>query len=210
MTHTTLHPLLDDRSSPRSFDTSHSLGDDELASLLEAARWAPSSMNHQPWRFAVARRGSTLHAQVLDTLKPGNAAWAHTASALVVAIAERTRDGRPIGTADYDLGLSVMQMTVQAHALGLHVHQMGGFDHESASRTLGLEPGLAPVVVVAVGRRDLPERLSQELRAREIAPRTRRELAETLLAVDDQSGTAWLRSRRREEGDTVHGGSAAA
>lgn len=194
-----LHPLLDDRSSPRSFETSHTIGDDELSALLEAARWAPSSMNHQPWRFAVARRGSTLHQQVLDTLMPGNARWAHTASALVVAIAERSRDGRPIGTADYDLGLSVMQMTVQAHALGLHVHQMGGFDHDLAARTLGLEDGLAPVVVIAVGRRDVPEQLPQQLRAREVAPRTRRDLDETLLAVDDVSGATWLGSRRRDD-----------
>lgn len=204
MARTTLHPLLDDRSSPRSFDRAHSLGDDELASLLEAARWAPSSMNRQPWRFAVARRGSALHGRLLDTLKPGNAVWAHAASALVVAIAERTRDGRPIGTADFDLGLSVTQMTVQAHALGLHVHQMGGFDHEAVSRTLGLADGLAPVVVIAVGRRDVPERLPEPLRGREVAPRTRREIDETLLAVDDTSGAAWLRSRRTDGDDTEH------
>ena len=202
MVPTTLHPLLDERSSPRSFDTSHSLSDDDLAALLEAARWAPSSMNNQPWRFAVARRGTSLHQQVLDTLMPGNASWAHTASALVVAIAERARDGRPIRTADYDLGLSVMQMTVQAHALGLHVHQMGGFDRDRAARTLHLEDELAPVVVVAVGRRDVAERLPQQLRAREAAPRTRRELHETLLAVDDASGAAWLRSRGSDEADT--------
>lgn len=191
----TLHPLLVDRSSPRSFDTGHDLADDQLAALLEAARWAPSSMNHQPWRFAVSRRGTTLHERIVDALMPGNAAWAHTASALVVAIAERTRDGRRIATADYDLGLSVMQMTVQAHALGLHVHQMGGFDHEAVSRTLGLEDALAPVVVIAVGRRDVPERLPEHLRSREVAPRTRRGLDETLLAVDDVAGAEWLRSR---------------
>jgi nitroreductase len=199
---TTLHPLLDDRSSPRSFDPGHSLSDDDLAALLEAARWAPSSMNKQPWRFAVARRGTALHQQVLDTLMPGNATWAQSASALLVAIAERARDGRPIGTADYDLGWSVMQLTVQAHALGLHVHQMGGFDHDRAARTLELEDGLAPVVVIAVGRRDVPERLPSDLRTREVAPRTRRELHETLLAVDDASGAAWLRSRGRDEADT--------
>ncbi len=198
----TLHPLLDDRSSPRSFDTSHDLGDDELAALLEAARWAPSSMNHQPWRFAVARRGTALHQQLIDTLMPGNAAWAHTASALVVAIAERVRDGRRIATADYDLGLSVMQLTVQAHALGLHVHQMGGFDRDRAARTLELEDGLAPVVVVAVGRRDVPERLPSDLRTREVAPRTRRGLDETLLVVDDVAGAAWLGARGSDQADT--------
>lgn len=187
---TDLHPLIADRHSPRSFDPAHALDDTSLAVLLEAARWAPSSMNHQPWRLVVARRGTEAHGAVFRTLMPGNQRWAGDASALVVAIAERSRDGEPIGTAEYDLGLAVAQMTTQAQAMGLHVHQMGGFDKMAARRVLGLDDDLLPVVVVAVGRRDAPERLPDDLRRRETAARTRRPLAETVLLVD---GRRWDR-----------------
>jgi nitroreductase len=122
---TDLHPLIADRHSPRSFDPVHELDDASLAALLEAARWAPSAMNHQPWRLVVARRGTDAHAEVFHTLMPGNQRWAGDAAALVVAIAEHSRDGYPIETAQYDLGLAVAQMTTQAQAMGLHVHQMG-------------------------------------------------------------------------------------
>lgn len=191
-TTTGLHPVLADRSSPRSYDPEHSLSDTELRAVLEAARWAPSSMNRQPWRFVVARRGSQVHEVVMASLAAGNQVWAKDASALVVAIAERTRDGRPIGTADYDLGLAVAQLSLQAHAQGLHAHQMGGFDHGFLADVLGLDPELAPVVVVALGRRDHHDRLPEELRRRETAPRVRRPLSETVLVVDDRTGADWL------------------
>jgi nitroreductase len=187
-----LHPVLADRSSPRSYDPDHTLSDAELRAVLEAARWAPSSMNRQPWRFVVARRGSQLHEAVMESLAAGNQVWAKDASVLVVAIAERSRDGRPIGTADYDLGLAVAQLALQAHAQGLHAHQMGGFDHGRLAAGLGLEADLAPVVVVALGRRDHHDRLPDDLRRRETAPRVRRPLSETVLVVDDRSGAEWL------------------
>lgn len=183
-----LHPLLEERESPRSYDPSHGLDDDTLVALLEAARWAPSSMNRQPWRFVAARRGTSAHDTVMATLMPGNQVWAGQASLLVVAIAERERDGRLIGTADYDLGLAVAQMTLQAHAMGLHAHQMGGFDHAGLAEAFDLDPSLSPVVVVAVGRRDHPDRLPDDLRARETAPRRRRPLSDVVLAVD---GGSW-------------------
>jgi nitroreductase len=190
-----LHPLLEERASPRSYDATHSLDDEHLGALLEAARWAPSSMNRQPWRFVAARRGTLAHDTVMATLMPGNQAWAGDASLLVVAIAERERDGHRIGTADYDLGLAVAQMTLQAHAMGLHAHQMGGFDAAALADVLGLGPGLSPVVVVAVGRRDHPDRLPDELRARETAPRRRRPLSDLVLAVD---GREWRNADDRD------------
>jgi nitroreductase len=180
-----LHPLLAQRASTRAFDETHELDDATLTALLDAARWAPSSMNRQPWRFAVARRGTALHAQVLATLHGGNRRWAGDAAAVVVALAERQRDGLPLGSADYDLGLAVAQLTVQASSLGLATHQMGGFDH--AAMTLLLQPGegLHPVVVVAVGRPGDPGRLPADLREREDAPRERRPLEQIVLAWDD-------------------------
>ncbi len=193
---TDLHPLVADRHSPRSFDPGHTLDDASLAALLEAARWAPSAMNHQPWRLVVARRGTDAHAEVFGTLLPGNQRWAGDASALIYAIAEQVRDGQPITTAQYDLGLAVSQMTTQAQSMGLHVHQMGGFDKSAARRVLGLSDDLLPVVVVAVGRRDSPDRLPDDLRARETAPRIRRPLEQTLLSVD---GLRWAQHQDDDE-----------
>lgn len=193
---TDLHPLIADRHSPRSFDPVHELDDASLAALLEAARWAPSAMNHQPWRLVVARRGTDAHAEVFHTLMPGNQRWAGDAAALVVAIAEHSRDGYPIETAQYDLGLAVAQMTTQAQAMGLHVHQMGGFDKTAARQVLGLSDDLVPVVVVAVGRRDVPDRLPDDLRSRETAPRGRRSLDQTVLSVD---GRRWAEAQDADE-----------
>lgn len=181
-----LHTLVAQRVSPRSFDPGHEMDDATLLALLEAARWAPSSMNAQPWRFAAARRGTPLHAQVMAALHPGNQVWAGDASVLVVAIAERERDGRPVPTAHYDLGLAVAQLTMQAHAAGLHAHQMGGFDAAALAGPLGLDASLSPVVVVAIGLRDEPHRLPEHLRVRETAPRVRRSLDEVVLTVDGQ------------------------
>jgi nitroreductase len=181
-----LHPFVAERTSPRSFEPGHELDDASALALLEAARWAPSSMNRQPWRFALARRGTGLHAQVLATLMEGNRRWAGDASALVVALAERHRDGRPVGSADYDLGLAVSQLVLQAHAHGLAAHQMGGFDHGALGRVLDVPPGVEPTVVVALGEQAHPDRLPEDLRERETAVRQRRPLAETVLWWDDE------------------------
>ncbi len=183
-----LHPLLSERLSPRSFDPTHEVDDETLLTLLEAARWAPSSMNRQPWRFVVARRGTAAHDDLMAALNPGNRVWAGDASVLVVAIAERASSGARQATADYDVGLSVAQLGVQAHALDLHTRQMGGFDHEALRRTLDLDSSLDPVVVVAIGRRDVAHRLPEHLRERETAQRTRRPLSDLVLSLD---GRAW-------------------
>jgi len=189
-----LHPLIADRWSPRSFDATHEMDDGTLRGLLEAARWAPSSRNQQPWRFAVARRGTAKHAQVMAALHEGNRRWAGDAAVLIVALAERWRDGRPVPTASYDLGLAVAQLTLQAEAAGLASHQMGGFDHGQVRDLLDVGHHLEPVVVVAVGRRDDPHRLPADLRARETGSRVRRPLQDSLLLVDEDGldlGTAW-------------------
>ncbi len=102
-----------------------------------------------------------------------------------MALAERQRDGLPLGSADYDLGLAVAQLTVQASALGLATHQMGGFDHTTMTGLLQPGEGLHPVVVVAVGRAGDPQQLPADLREREDAPRERRPLEHTVLAWDD-------------------------
>ncbi|MEV5236151.1 nitroreductase family protein [Streptomyces pseudogriseolus] len=174
-----VHPLLADRWSPRSFDAAHTLGDGELVSLLEAARWAPSAYNAQPWRFLVGRRGDTTYVRILDALVPFNQEWAHASSLLVAAVAqERVEDGVPQPGPAYDTGLATAQLVLQAHALGLHAHQMSGFDADALRASLGVPEGFRPLSVVAVGAL-APAELPPKLRERETAVRKRRPGAET-------------------------------
>ncbi|CAL9354084.1 malonic semialdehyde reductase RutE [Streptomyces sp. enrichment culture] len=178
-----VHPLLADRWSPRSFDAAHTLGDEELATLLEAARWAPSAYNAQPWRFLVGRRGDTTYLRILDALVPFNREWARTGSLLVAAVAEeRVENGVLQHGPAYDTGLSVAQLVLQAEALGLHAHQMSGFDADALRTSLGVPDGFRPLSVVAVGAPAPADLLPPKLRERETAVRERRPGAETFFA----------------------------
>jgi nitroreductase len=177
-----VHPLLAERWSPRGFDQAHEIGDEALAALLEAARWAPSAQNSQPWRFLVTRRGEPAHDRLFAALAPGNQAWAGAASALIL-VAARTAgdDGRPQPWALYDTGQAVAALVTQAQADGLSVHQMGGFGTGAVRAEFGLGEDLTPVVVLAVGRHDTEAGLPEPLAARETAPRTRHPLGDLLL-----------------------------
>jgi nitroreductase len=177
-----VHPLLAERWSPRGFDLAHEIGDEALSALLEAARWAPSAQNSQPWRFLVTRRGEPAHDRLYAALAPGNQTWAGAASALIL-VAARTAgdDGRPQPWALYDTGQAVAALVTQAQADGLSVHQMGGFDTGAVRTGFGLGEDLTPVVVLAIGRHDSEAGLPEPLAAREAAPRTRHPLGDLLL-----------------------------
>lgn len=166
-----VHPLIADRWSPRAFDPAP-LGDDDVALLLEAARWAPSSRNHQPWRFLVGRDGDSTHAGLLAAMAPPNRAWAQRAPLLIAALVRRTDDGVPSHGA-YELGLAVAQLTAQAQARGLHVHQIGGFDTAAVEEPFGVPDEFAAVVLLAVGRTGDPALLPDWARGREGAERER-------------------------------------
>ena len=178
-----LHPLLRQRWSPRRFDEAHSLTHQDLLPLLEAARWAPSAGNTQPARWLVTLRGDPGHALLVGCLSEGNRPWAPRAAALLVAVAtEADADGRPYPWHLHDTGQAAAHLTLQATALGLHVHQMGGFDAAAVHRVFGLTDRQVAAVVVAVGALGggpLPDRLAQ----REQAPRTRLPLEELLLPL---------------------------
>ena len=177
-----VHPLVAERWSPRGFDRAHELGDQALTALLEAARWAPSSQNSQPWRFLVTRRGEDAHDRLFATLAPGNQAWAGTASALVLVAAQTvTDDGRPRRFALYDTGQAVATLVTQAQADGLSVHQMGGFDTAAVRAEFGLDETLTPVVILAIGRHDSSADLPEPFAAHEAAPRTRQSISDLLL-----------------------------
>lgn len=175
-----LHELIRDRWSPRAF-SDQAVPAPAIRSFLEAARWAPSSMNAQPWSFIVAGRVSEpeAHERVLATLAPANAAWARRAPLLVIAVARLNHaNGAPNRHALYDTGQAVAQLTMQATADGLSVHQMGGFSVAAATERFRIPDGYEPVAVLAIGYRDDPGVLAPELRERELAPRSRKPLRE--------------------------------
>jgi nitroreductase len=177
-----VHPLLAGRWSPRGFDARHELTDEQVTALLEAARWAPSANNTQPWRFLVARRGDAAFTDLAGLLAPGNQPWATAAAALVLVAAETVDEsGRSRPWALYDTGQAVGHLVVQAAAEGLDAHQLGGFDAAGVAERFGLPAGVQPVVVVAVGRHDPEAPLAPVLAERERAPRRRREVEELLL-----------------------------
>jgi nitroreductase len=150
-----IHPLLRARYSPLAFDVSRDLSDSEIGLLLEAARWAPSAGNSQPWGFVVARRGEPAHEALVPLLAPSSRRWAPSASALVVNLAHRRVEdsGLPYSEfADYDLGQAVAHLTLQAHALGLACRQFRAFDLDGVAARTGLADGWDVVSMTAVGR----------------------------------------------------------
>lgn len=181
-TEVALHPLLAGRWSPRGFDQEHVLSDGDLSTVLEAARWAPSAANSQPWRFLVGRRGDATFAKIVDLLAPGNVPWAQHASALIVAVAD-TAQGSTAPWALYDTGQAVAHLSVQAEELGLSVHQMGGFDAAGVQAGFALAAELKPIAVVALGQLDPEAALPDPYFERERAPRERRPVSELLLSA---------------------------
>jgi nitroreductase len=170
------------RRSPRSFDEQVAISDTDLIGILEAARWAPSAFNGQPWRFFVGKRGDTTFNQILTSLVEFNQGWAKNASALILVAAQPTRDDGSIH-ADYqfDCGLSVAQLVIETHDRGLIAHQMTGFDKDKARTSVEMPTELVPVVVIAIGKQDSHEKLPSGLAEREVAPRGRKTLEEIVL-----------------------------
>jgi len=170
------------RRSPRSLDASASIADVDLVAILEAARWAASAFNGQPWRFYVGKRGDSTFNQVLASLGEFNQAWAKNASALFLVAAKTTRDDGSIH-ADYqfDCGLAVAQLVIETHDRGLVAHQMTGFDKDKARENVDMPTELVPVVVVAIGRQDSADKLPAAMAEREVAPRGRKALSEIVI-----------------------------
>jgi nitroreductase len=181
-TATPIHDLLAERWSPRAFDATAVLDDSALDAALEAARWAPSAGNTQPWRFIVARRGTEDFAAIEASLMGFNAVWAGSAGAFVVAVAETVdENGAPRRWAEYDVGQAMAHFSIQAHSTGHHVHQLGGFDVDALRASFGLAEDLVPMTVSAVGTVGSPDLLPERTRERETAPRTRLPLEDLLL-----------------------------
>lgn len=173
MTRTADHPIADQftgRWSPRAFaETALSAGD--LLPLFEAARWAPSASNNQPWRFAYGLRGDAGFAKLADALVPFNRTWAEKAAALVAVASRSTvaKDGveNPNLWHTFDAGTAWGSFALQAHLNGLAAHAMGGFDAAKLADSLAMPAGYVLHAVVAVGYRGAADSLPEALRARE-------------------------------------------
>ncbi|THV27532.1 nitroreductase family protein [Glycomyces paridis] len=176
-----IHPLLASRHSTRALAPDVDLTDAQAAALIEAARWAPSAGNTQPWRFLLARRGTGEFKRVLDCLNPGNRDWAGTASALLVAVRTDANERGPLSHAMYDLGQSMAHLTFQALAEGLTVRQMAGFDAAALADEFGLAAPLVPTTVVAIGVAGDPADLHESVSGPDRAARVRLSVDELLI-----------------------------
>jgi nitroreductase len=178
-----VHELITNRWSPRAF-AEKPVCAEVLRALFEAARWAPSSNNEQPWAYFVATKDDVEnYAKMLGVLVEFNANWAKQAPVLALSVAhvKMQRDGKPNRVALHDVGSATSQLTLEANSRGLQVHQMAGFDAEKARQTFAIPLDWEPVAGIALGYPGDPESLPEKLRERELAPRTRKPLSEFVM-----------------------------
>ncbi|MEO8097683.1 MAG: nitroreductase family protein [Acidobacteriota bacterium] len=170
--------LLARRWSARAF-SDRPIDLETLRSLFEAARWAPSSGNGQPWSFLVAGKQDAVEFERLaSVLNPGNA-WARQAAVLGISVAALDRlPGKPNAHAWHDVGLASQSMALQATAMGLSMHMMGGFSSDKAREIFEIPERWAPVAAFAIGYPGDPSSLPEDLRAKELAPRQRKPIQE--------------------------------
>lgn len=179
-THPNVHELIRNRWSPRAF-SSREVSNENLRIILEAARWAASSYNEQPWRFFIAQKSDpAAHAHFIDVLAPANQIWAKSAPVLIIMAAKRTfsHNGSPNYYGLHDAGQALAYLMLQATALGLHTHAMAGFDREKARKEIGIPDEYDLGAAVALGYWGDPDQLPEQTRKSELAKRTRKPLNE--------------------------------
>jgi nitroreductase len=178
-----VHDLIRDRWSPRAF-AKKPVEPSVLASLFEAARWAPSSSNEQPWAYLVATKDEKENfAKTLGVLVEFNAGWAKEAPVLMIAVSRLNfQNGTPNRNAFYDTGAATALLSVEATARGLAVHQMAGFDPAKAKQVFEIPEDWEPIAAIAIGYPGDPSSLPQKLHDREVAPRTRKPLSEFVMS----------------------------
>jgi Nitroreductase len=166
--------VIQKRRSSRAY-ADKSVEKEKIHSLFEAARWAPSSLNEQPWFYIYATRDQELWSKIFEAVKEGNKIWAKNAPLLICSFARKNyiRFEHPNPAARYDLGAANAFLSLQAAHLGLNVHQMAGFDSQIIIKNLGVPDEFEPFIVMAIGYPGDVEKLPENLKAREFAPRER-------------------------------------
>ena len=175
-----VHELIRARWSPRAF-SDREVSSEDLQTILEAARWAASSNNEQPWRFFVVRKADgAAFEKFLNLLFAGNQAWAKHAPVLIITAAKKnfSHNNSPNYYALHDGGQALANLFLQATALGMHAHGMAGFDHERARKELNLPDEYHVGAAVALGYAGSPDHLSEAQRKSELGPRIRKPLNE--------------------------------
>lgn len=175
-----IHELLARRWSPYAF-ADRPVSEDDLRSLFEAARWAASSYNEQPWSYIVATKADPAgFERLLSCLVEGNRAWAEAAPVLALGCTSLhfARNGKPNAAAVHDLGLASAGLTLEATARGLSVHQMIGILPDKARELYRIPEGVQPLTGLAIGYVADPDTLPENYRGRDLAPRSRKRLAE--------------------------------
>jgi nitroreductase len=182
-----VEPILN-RWSPRAY-ANREVPTEDLKKGFEAARWAASSSNEQPWRFLVGRRGDETFKKILDALVPGNQVWAKNAPILILSVARKhfTQNGHVNRHHWHDTGAAMANFSIQITALGLHAHSMAGFDHDKAQAAFEIPDDFETVAVTAVGYFGDPNTLPEELRKREEQPRQRKDLKEIVFSDWEKS-----------------------
>jgi nitroreductase len=179
------HEIIDalaERWSPRAF-ADRPVEPEKLRRVLEAARWAASSYNEQPWRYLIATRDDPeAYERLLGCLNEFNQQWAKTAPVLMLGFYKKTfsRNGKPNRCAPHDLGAASAQLTAQATAMGLYVHQMAGIRKEVIRETYAVPDDFEPMAALAMGYLGDPDRLPDKLARQERAERSRRPLTDTI------------------------------
>ncbi len=177
-----IQPLIKNRWSPRSF-SSKKVSTDKLKRIFEAARWAPSSFNEQPWRFIVGVKGDGTWEKLYECLVAFNQIWTEPAPVLILAIGKKTSaKGDKNSVYQYDVGQSMAYITLQAEAEGLRSHQMGGFSKDKARELFNIPEDHDPMVMSAIGYQDAPERLKPDFAKMEKSPRERKPLEELVFS----------------------------
>lgn len=177
-----IHEVIANRWSGRAYDANKQVTKDQVISLLEAARWAPSCFGDEPWRYVVCNKADNMQAwqAAFECLVPGNQGWAVNAQVLLLICADTVfrSNGKPNKWGPYDTGAATENLCLQATALGLMAHQMGGFDADKARTTFKVPERFVILPMVAVGYQAAPETFSDEVKERELAERKRQPLGE--------------------------------
>jgi len=186
ITQAPIHELIAARWSGRAYDGAKPVSHELTLALLEAARWAPSCYGDQPWRFVVWNRGEDAAAwqTAFDTLASGNQGWVKDAPLLLLVCADTlfNHNAQPNRWAQYDTGAAAENLCLQAEALGLMAHQMGGFDPDRARAVARVPEQFTLMAMISVGYPADPATFSPEVRERETAPRKRRALGDLFFA----------------------------
>ncbi len=184
-TSTPINDVLANRWSPRAYN-GEAVDAATLAKLFEAARWAASGFNRQPWRYLVASRNEKAEFdRIVACLGEFNQVWAKNAGALVIVTTlSSDEDGKPKPMAKYNAGLATAQLVLEAHANGLHCRQMGGINRDAIRAEFNVPENADVIVCIAIGYAAPAETLSERNYEKEIAPRVRKPLSEIVFSGD--------------------------